>query len=392
MSQDIRDLVTPSCDLLALGEPTHLEPALGHVRNELFARLVEGSGFRSIALETDRVPALAVNGHVQDGTGDLDEVMRTGIAFGRGELAPNRQLITWMREYNRTRPPRDRLALHGIDAEMENMSAPGPLRYLEQARVHLSREAGGPPALALTSVSAAELAALAGDEERWSRREAVMDAAESIGATPEARKLRCLADDMLTELLARAPELIAATSRAEWYRAKTHLTAGLGLLRYHAQLARPAAEEVRISRMLATRDVLMAENLLDIRAAEAGRGPTLVVAHNIHLQRGPSHMRMRGLDLHWYGAGAVLGPLVGERYVFVAGSLGRSEALGLPDPAPDTYEATMPREPAWTLTPAPDPSTARTRTHPTTEDLRYVPLDEATLTGADGVLHVNAGD
>ncbi|QFQ98425.1 erythromycin esterase family protein [Streptomyces phaeolivaceus] len=127
-------------------------------------------------------------------------------------------------------------------------------------------------------------------------------------------------------------------------------------------------------------------------AVEAGRGPTLVVGHNVHLQRGPSHMRMRGLDLRWYGAGAVLGPLVGERYVFVAGSLGRSEALGLPDPAPDTYEAIAPRGTTWTLTPAPDPSSARARTHPSGDDLRYFPLDESTLTGAAGVLHVNAGD
>lgn len=141
MSQDIRDFVTPSCDLLALGEPTHQEPAFARVRNELFAQLVD-QGFRSIALETDRVPALAVDAHVQEGAGDFDEVMSEGIAFGRGELAPNRQLITWMREYNRTRPPAERLAFHGIDAEMENMSAPSPRRYLEHARAYLAREAG----------------------------------------------------------------------------------------------------------------------------------------------------------------------------------------------------------------------------------------------------------
>jgi erythromycin esterase-like protein len=356
MSQDIRDFVTPSCDLLALGEPTHQEPAFGHARNELFAQLVD-QGFRSIALETDRVPALAVDDHVQEGAGDFDEVMRKGIAFGRGELAPNRQLVTWMREYNRTRPPEERLAFHGFDAEMENMSAPSPRRYLEHAHAYLAREEGR--ALSLTSVSAEDLASLAGDDERWSRTEAVLDPAMSIGATAEAETLRCLADDMLTEFHARAPELIAATSRAQWFRARAHLTAGLGLLRYHRQLARPAEEDVRISRMLATRDALMVENLLDIRAIEAGRGPTLVFAHNVHLQRSRSHMRMRDLDLDWYGAGAVLGPLVGERYVFVAGRLGGGEALGFTDPAPAPYE------------------------------LRHVPFGEATREGADGVLHVD---
>lgn len=328
MSQDIRDFVTPSCDLLALGEPTHTDPAFPRVRNELFARLVD-QGFRSIALETDRVPAFAVDDHVREGAGDFGEVMSEGMAFGRGELAPNRQLVTWMREYNRTRPPEERLAFHGFDAEMENMSAPSPRRYLEHARAYLAREeesvpvAAPAPSVALAAVSAADLADLAGDDERWSRTEAVLDPAMSIGATPEAETLRCLADDMLTEFHARAPELVAATSRAAWFRVKAHLTAGLGLLRYHRQLARPAEEDVRISRLLATRDALMVENLLDIRAIEADRGPTLVFAHTLHLQQGPSRMRMRDLDLDWYGAGAILGSLVGERYAFVAvGGLG----------------------------------------------------------------------
>lgn len=375
MSQDIRDFVTPSCDLLALGEPTHLEPAFGHARNELFAQLVE-EGFRSIALETDRVPALALNDHVRDGTGDFDEVMREGIAFGRGELAPNRELITWMREYNRTRPPEERLAFHGFDAEMENMSAPSPRRFLEAARAYLARDEGLASPLALAADPALDIASLAGDDERWSRTEAVLDAACSIGATPEAEALRCLADDMLTEFHARAPQLIAATSRAEWYRAKAHLMAAIGLLRYHRQLARPAEESVRISRMLATRDALMVENLLDIRAIEADRGPTLVFGHNVHLQRGPSHMRMRDLDLDWHGAGAVLGPLVGERYVFVAGSLDGDDPSDPAGPTPGRHGgAVRPRATTWTLSPAPVSADGP---------------DEAALKGADGVLRISA--
>ncbi len=37
-------------------------------------------------------------------------------------------------------------------------------------------------------------------------------------------------------------------------------------------------------------------------------------------------MRMRDLDLNWYGAGAILSPLIGERYAFFAGSLDPDEA------------------------------------------------------------------
>ncbi|MFF7943517.1 hypothetical protein ACFZC5_27700 [Nocardia gamkensis] len=63
-----------------------------------------------------------------------------------------------------------------------------------------------------------------------------MDPAASPGATAEAERLRVIADDMLTMLYARAPELIGATSHAEWIAAEKHLTAGLGLLRYHARV------------------------------------------------------------------------------------------------------------------------------------------------------------
>ncbi|WP_200306765.1 erythromycin esterase family protein [Streptomyces adelaidensis] len=381
MSQDIRDFVTPSCDLLALGEPTHLEPAFARLRNDLFAQLVD-HGFRSIALETDRVAALTVNDFVEKGTGSLDEAMSAGFSHGFGDLEGNRRLVTWMRAYNEHRPPQDRLTFHGFDAPTETMSAPSPRPYVEHARDYLD------PALD----SGLDLAALVGDDERWSRTEAVLDAAMSPGATPEAEKLRVLADDMLTELYARAPELIAATSRAEWSRTRMHLTAALGLLRYHKQCAQPVEGDVRITRLLATRDSLMAQNLLDIRGAESRRGPTLVSAHNRHLQRNISHMRLADMDLTWYGAGEILSSLVGDRYFFVAGSLGRSKAIDLQDPAPDTYEGILQRRiSTWALTPAAELPPARTRTD-TTPRQGYFPLDQATLDATDALLHINTGD
>lgn len=115
-----------------------------------------------------------------------------------------------------------------------------------------------------------------------------MDPAMSIGATAEAERLRTIADDMLTSLYARAPRLIAATSRADWFEAKTHLTAGLGLLRYHKQSAQRLEQSARISRLAATRDALMAQNVLDIREIEARRGATLlfVFAQRTHRHRG----------------------------------------------------------------------------------------------------------
>ncbi|MFI9363765.1 erythromycin esterase family protein [Kitasatospora sp. NPDC053057] len=376
MSQDIRDFLTPSCELLALGEPTHQEPAFGRIRNRLFARLVE-RGFRSIALETDRVAALAVDDYVQHGVGTLDAAL-DGFTHGFGAQPGNRELVAWMREFNRDREPAERLAFHGFDIPTENTMAPSPRGYLEHARDYLQLDL--------------DIAALAGEDERWSREQAVLDAASSPGEAPEAARLRRIADDLLTQLYLRAAELIVESSRTEWLRARTQLQAGLGLLRYHAQAAvQGLGLSDRVSGLLGLRDALMAQNLLDIRSAEAERGPTLVFAHNLHLQQAPSAWAGGELDCRWNGAGRIVGPLLGERYLFVAGSLGRSGALGLAEPAPGTYEALMGQrsDAAWALVkpPTPGEGVARSDTAPQ----HGYSFDRASFAGASAVLHIGDG-
>ena len=296
------DIDFATCDLLAFGDPTYAGEAVGLARNERFAQLTE-HGFSSIALETDRVAALAVDDFVRAGEGTLENVMREGFSHGFGDLDHNRQLVAWMREYNERRPPEARLSFHGFDAAMETMSAPSPRRYLEHARDYLALDT--------------DIADLAGDDEEWSRTEAVLDASRSRGATPEAGRLRVLADDMLVALHARAPELIAATSRAAWFRAKTHLTAGLGLLRYHRQAAEHGDQSTRVSRLSGVRDVLMAENLLDIRLAESGRGATFVHAAAAHLHLVQSRWQAGDVECVWNSAGSIVGALTGDRYRYV---------------------------------------------------------------------------
>ncbi|MEU8631728.1 erythromycin esterase family protein [Amycolatopsis sp. NPDC048633] len=331
------DITDFTAELLAFGEPTHFEPAFARLRNDFFAQLA-GHGFRSIALETDRVAAL-------DGE----------FSHGFGEVDANRELVAWIREYNETAA--EPLVFHGFDAPTEMYSAPSPRGYLEHVRDYLGLDA--------------DIAALTGDDERWSRAEAILDPAASPGATAEARELRILADDLLMALDARTSHLIAETSRAAWDRARIHATAGLDLLRYHAASARPGDRDTRIARLAGARAVIMARNLLDIHRSAPGR--TLVFAHNSHLRRGLGT-----------GAGAIVASLLGDRYAFIAGSLGHSEAFGLGEPAADTYEGLLQRETdTWKLTA--DVPPGRTRT-----DVKqgYFPLDRDLLDGADAVAHI----
>lgn len=373
MSQDIRDFATPSCQLLAFGEPTHGEQAFSRVRNTFLARLAE-QGFRSIALESDRVRGLAVDDYVQGGAGELDTVVREGFSHNWGEQDANRRLVAWMREYNAGRPSAERLTFHGMDAPTENTSAPSPRVYLEHARDFLGLDL--------------DIAGIAGDDERWSRDEAILDYTRSPGATPEAVKLRALGEDMLAELHARGP----GESREAWIRAKTHLSAGLWLLRYHRLSAKPVdSPGLRMLRALSMRDGLMARNLLEIRELEADRGPTLVFAHNSHLQRSTSHWSVVGMNgepiqLDWVGAGAIVGALLDDRYVYIPGTLGRSEAKGLAAPEPDTFEGLLDRRiDTWGLTATVTPGEVRTDPEPRQG---YFPLNAVTLDQADAVLHV----
>lgn len=115
--------------LLALGEPTHGEDALLDVRNELFRQLVEQEGYRTIAIESDCLMGLVVDGYVTSGTGTLDQVMEHGFSHGWGASAANRELVRWMRAHNDGRPASERIRFAGFDGPLEitGAASPGPL-------------------------------------------------------------------------------------------------------------------------------------------------------------------------------------------------------------------------------------------------------------------------
>lgn len=365
------DLFTVPPHLLALGEPTHGESAFLQIRNETFASLTE-RGYRSIALESDRAAGLIADEFVQgSGAVTLDHALAEGFSHGFGDAPANRDLLVWMRAWNAGRPPGERLTFHGFDAPLEIGGAPSPRSYLAQVCGFLGVD------------RSAEIDALIGDDARWSDTAAIWEPGRSIGRSADAQRLRVIADELVTELYLQAPR------RPEGWRAALALaTTAVGLLRYHAEAAAPLPQQERVARLVGVRDALMAENLLAIRSAEAHRGPTLVFAHNRHLQRHPSTMTMAGMDLTWFSAGAIVATLLGDRYAVIAGSLGASPALGIEAPEPTTYEGRLQQRtglPRYLAAAEVEP--AGQRTH----DYRYFPLDQATVDQADAVLHIPTG-
>ncbi|MGW7522589.1 erythromycin esterase family protein [Streptomyces sp. NPDC054783] len=371
--------------LLALGEPTHGEDILLELRNELFRQLVEEEGYRTIAIESDCMMGLVVDDYVTSGTGSLDEVMEHGFShpdLGLGASAANRELVRWMRAHNDGRPASERLHFAGFDGPLEITGATSPRQALTALHGYLADRVDAD----LLPCTGETLDRLLGTDDRWTNPAAMMDPAQSVGRSAEARELRLLADDLVALLDAQTPHLVTPTSRDGWDRARLYGRTATGLLRYHYWMA--DTSPARMTRLCALRDSMMAANLLAI----AEQGPVLVHAHNSHLQREKSTMQMWQGPVEWWSAGALVNAQLGEGYAFVATALGTIRHRGVDTPAPDTIEGLLYALPEdRCVIDAPRLATALGDTRPAHRQspwFGYSPLDPAHLANSDGIVFV----
>ncbi|MFE7982914.1 erythromycin esterase family protein [Streptomyces cellulosae] len=379
----IAELLPTRPRVLVLGEPTHGEEILLDLRNTLFRQLVEEQGYRTIALESDCLRAMTVDTYVTTGEGSLDDVMRRGFSHGWGGSQANRELVGWIRDFNARRPADDHVRFAGLDGPLEITGAEGPRQALTALHDYLTAHVDAD----LLPCTADRLDDLLGTDASWTNEVAMMDPSQSIGCTPEARELRLLADDMVTLLETQAPHLAEVSSRDDRDRAHLYGRTAVGLLRYHSWMA--DTSPARMTRLLATRDEMMAGNLL----ALAARGPVLVYAHNSHLQRDKSAMRMWGHPkVEWWSAGALVSTRLGDRYAHLAMALGTMRHRGVDAPPPNTVEGILHALPEsrYVIGAAQLKAVARhictvPRVSPY---FGYAPLDPFHLPRVDGVVYV----
>ncbi|MBG0823015.1 erythromycin esterase family protein [Planomonospora sp. ID91781] len=352
--------------LLGLGEARHFVGELGESRNEIFRHLVEQEGYRSFAIESDCLMGLVVDDHITTGAGALDDVMERGFSHGFGASPANRELVRWMRAYNEEHD--EKLRFFGIDGPLEYWAA-SP----RQALTALCDLLDGP-----LPCSRETLDTLLGPDDRWASEAAVRDPSRSIGRSDEARRLRLIADDLVALLDTQAPGLSAQDRE----RAELYGRTAVGLLRYHHWMA--DASPARWTRLSALRDAMMAANL----RAVAGRGPALVFAHNVHLQRNKSLMPFGDQVLEWWSAGAIAEAHLGGRYAFLASAFGTA---GDDAPPPDTVEGLLSALP-WDRCLVDARRLAEAVTEPVprvSRDFAYFPLDPARLDTIDGVVFLD---
>jgi len=322
-------------DVLGFGETLHGGEDILVLRNWLYQRLVEAHGFSAIAVESSFPRGRAVNEYVAGrGAASYDAVQETGFSHGFGQLEANRALVEWMRDTNADPGRRVTLRFYGFDTPTEMMYADSPrqtltfvLDYLasvDSARAGAYRERIDP---------------LLGQDAAWETPEAAMDPSKSIGLSPAATALRIETEDLIAELRARRPELVAHSNRSRYLEALQHASVARQLLNYHAEVARESSD--RIVRLLSLREAAMADNVAYIVSREQDRGKVLVFAHNSHLQRGQAHWQLGPHALVWSPVGAHLAEMFGPRYAVIGSALGTSEANGIGQPEPGTLEARL---------------------------------------------------
>ncbi|MFH8886123.1 erythromycin esterase family protein [Streptomyces californicus] len=327
----VRELFATPPRILALGEPTHGVDAPLRLRNALFRELVERDGYRTVALESDAVAGLLVDDYVTTGAGSLDEVLEHGFSHGLGASAANRELVRWMRAFNEGRPASDRVRFAGFDGPLEMAYAASPRRALTALHRCLADHVDA----GLLPCTDETLDRLLGPDDRWTDPAAMLDPSASSGRSAEARELRLLADESVALLDAWTPHLLTVVPRDAFDRVRLYARSAVGLLRYHHGMA--DASPSRLARLSGLRDLMMAENLL----ALAERGPVLAHAHNAHLQRDISSMRMGGARLEWWSAGSLVNARLGEEYRFLATAFGTLRHQGVGAPPPDTLEGAL---------------------------------------------------
>ncbi|KXP04025.1 erythromycin esterase family protein [Tsukamurella pseudospumae] len=363
--------------LLGLGEPMHGSEEIARARNAVVVDLVLRGGFRSIAVESDFHRAPLVNDYLVGADLDPDTVLDDGFTHPYvHRLAATRELLDRLREINRTLDTPVRF--YGFDGPMEMAAAPSPREHLLPLRAALADHAEN-------IVGEADLVDLLGEDSRWTDERAMYEADRGVGRTVGAEKLRLLTDDLCAVLDACAPAL----AEDEAWRLQSDARTAVGLLRYHAIMATDTPD--RFGRLSAQRDVMMGHNLLAIADREAARGGTVVLSHNLHLQRGASEMRMGPHPVRWFSAGAQAAARLGDAYRFVATAIGGAPAHGLAVPEPGTVEGELYRTqgaPAGLYAGAELVRRLGDATARQDRDERgaYFPLEPVRLSETDGVL------
>ncbi|WP_410510309.1 erythromycin esterase family protein [Methanosarcina hadiensis] len=324
-------------ELLGFGEALHGGEDILILRNLLFRRLVEAHGYSAIAIESSFPRERAVNEYIAGRNPDNYEILQdTGFSHGFGRLDADRELVEWMRQYNADPSHKFKLYFYGFDSPTEMTCSDSPRQVLHLVLDYLA---------SIDSISAKDhrerIDTFLGQDADWENPAAMIDPMKSIGLSSAANSLRIETEDLISELYARRPELVAKSGKSRYLEAMHYASVARQLLNYHAALARKSEPGKRIIEGLSIREAMMADNLEYILSRERGRGKVLVFAHNSRLQRGKAQWQLGTELLIWWPVGSHLNEMFGPRYAVIGSAVGVSEANGVGQPEAGTLESQL---------------------------------------------------
>ncbi|HPT37323.1 MAG TPA: erythromycin esterase family protein, partial [Methanothrix sp.] len=269
-----------SVKLLGFGEALHGGKEILSLRNRFFERLVEKHNYSAIAIESSFPKTRAVNEYISGNSPmSYEELQTTGFSHGFGQLEENRELIEWIKRHNAQSSSNRSVQFYGFDAPTEMYSTDSPRGLLSFVLNFLASIDGKP-----RMEQQERIDSLIGQDSDWEKLDALMDPSRSIGDSQAAMKLRMETEDLILEMQARMPELVARSSLESYFEAVHYARLARQLLGYHSVMAKSRPD--RIVRLMSIREAMMASNLKYILSRQPEGGKVFLFAHNSHLQRG----------------------------------------------------------------------------------------------------------
>jgi erythromycin esterase len=101
--------------VVAFGEPFHMGHEPLAMRNRLIRYAVSQLGFKAVALETGLTTSKRLYDYVLGKTTETQAALVESFSYGFGNLPENLELIEWLRTWNASQPPLQRVHFYGID-------------------------------------------------------------------------------------------------------------------------------------------------------------------------------------------------------------------------------------------------------------------------------------
>ena len=293
--------------VVALGEGTHGTREFFRLKHRLLRHLVTETGVRTFAMEANAPEARALDEYVVHGRGDPEAGLE-GLYFWTWQTEEVRDLVEWLRAFNRGRPLDDRVRFFGFDAQYTHGG-------VERLREFLRDVDPGFLADERPALNALD------DHGEPPHQDERLDVI--LGATGVVDRLRDRFED-------RETAYIEAVNEHEYAFARRCVEV-LGQAVAYKRAMRDWDEDdpESVERALGVRDRAMAANVEWVRERRAG--PVVLWGHDAHLNR--DRHPYRGTGVSAPSMGAHLADAYGDDYAAVGFAFGRGsfQAVGKRD-------------------------------------------------------------